>query len=91
MVVFVVKHNSNDKELIRRSVQNVRRVNPNVIGAVLNNVNLDRSHYKDYYYVGYYSYGEESDSKSRGRRKDARLAAAVGASKSQNSLNRNAG
>jgi polysaccharide biosynthesis transport protein len=65
MVTFVVKHNENDKELIRRCIMNVRRVNPNVIGAVLNNVDLGRSHYKDYYYVGYYYYGEGTDKKKR--------------------------
>src|SRR6266850_1041352 len=69
MVAFVIRHNENDKELIRRCVMNVRKINPNVIGAVLNNVDLDRSHYKDYYYVGYYYYGESaSDKKSRKRR-----------------------
>jgi len=72
MVAFVIKHNENDKDLIRRCVNNVRKVNPHVIGAVLNNVDLDRSHYKDYYYVGYYYYGESSDRKGR-RKGSARL------------------
>jgi hypothetical protein len=44
---------------------NIRRVNPNIIGAVLNNIDLGRSHYKDYYYVGYYYYGEGGDKKKR--------------------------
>ncbi|MFQ5877217.1 MAG: GumC family protein [Acidobacteriota bacterium] len=64
-IVFVIKHNENDKGLIQRCVSNVRKVNPNVVGAVLNNVDLDRSHYKDYYYVGYYYYGESSPKKGR--------------------------
>jgi polysaccharide biosynthesis transport protein len=64
-VTFVIMHNRNDRDLIRRCVNNVRRVNPNVIGAVLNNVDLERSHYKDYYYVGYYYYGESSRGKRR--------------------------
>jgi capsular exopolysaccharide synthesis family protein len=67
MVTFVIKHNENDKELIRRCILNVRRVNPNVIGAVLNNIDLGRSHYKDYYYVGYYYYGEGTDKKKKKR------------------------
>jgi succinoglycan biosynthesis transport protein ExoP len=75
MVAFVVKHNSNDKELIRRCVMNVRKINPNVIGAVLNNVDLDRSHYKDYYYVGYYYYGESDGKKGRRRKGGAPIAA----------------
>jgi polysaccharide biosynthesis transport protein len=76
MVAFVVKHNENDKELIRRCVNNIRKVNPSVIGAVLNFVDLDRAHYKDYYYVGYYYYGE-SGSKPGGPRKGASTLARV--------------
>jgi polysaccharide biosynthesis transport protein len=72
MVAFVIKHNENDKELIRRCIANVRKVNPNVIGAVLNNVDLERSHYKDYYYVGYYYYGESSG-KGKKRKQPAEL------------------
>ena len=68
MVVFVIKHNENDKELIRRCVASLRRVNANLIGAVLNQVDLERSHYKDYYYVGYYYYGQDQEKKGRRRR-----------------------
>ncbi|HLF06275.1 MAG TPA: polysaccharide biosynthesis tyrosine autokinase, partial [Thermoplasmata archaeon] len=75
MVAFVVRHNENDKDLIRRCVMNVRKINPNVIGAVLNNVDLDRSHYKDYYYVGYYYYGESGGKKARRRKGGASIAA----------------
>jgi len=68
MVTFVVKHNENDREMIRRCVTNVRRVNPNIIGAVLNNVDIQSSrYYNDYYYVGYYYYGESSPKKGRKR------------------------
>jgi capsular exopolysaccharide synthesis family protein len=74
MVVFVVKHNENDKELIRRCVANIRKVNPSIIGAVLNNVDLERSHYKDYYYVGYYYYGESTSKKGRKRKESSELA-----------------
>ena len=69
MVMFVIKHNASDKDLIRRCLANIRKVNPNIIGAVLNNVDLGRSHYKDYYYVGYYYYGE-SESKKKKKRKE---------------------
>ncbi len=75
MVAFVIKHNQNDKELIRRCVTNVRKVTPNLVGAVLNNVDLERSHYKDYYYVGYYYYGESSTKKSRKRKNGTELTA----------------
>jgi polysaccharide biosynthesis transport protein len=75
MIAFVIKHNENDKELIRRCVSNIRRVNPSVVGAVLNNVDLDRSHYKDYYYVGYYYYGESSERKRQKRGADLSIVA----------------
>jgi capsular exopolysaccharide synthesis family protein len=78
MVAFVIKHNENDKDLIRRCIANLRKVNPHIIGAVLNNVDLDRSHYKDYYYVGYYYYGESSANK-KNRKRTSGLRSAGGA------------
>ena len=69
LVAFVIKHNENDKDLVKRCVTNIRRVNPNVVGAVLNNVDLGRSHYKDYYYLGYYYYGESGTSKKSRKKK----------------------
>jgi capsular exopolysaccharide synthesis family protein len=90
MVAFVVKHNENDKEIILRCVSNVRRVNANVIGAILNSVDLERSHYKDYYYVGYYYYGESSAQKGRKHRESLSLAA-VAEPESQDTSKRRVG
>jgi capsular exopolysaccharide synthesis family protein len=90
MVAFVVKHNENDKEIIRRCVTNVRRVNPNLIGAILNNVDLERSHYKDYYYIGYYYYGESSAKKGR-KRKESPSIASIAGQESQEGSKRQAG
>ena len=67
MVALIIRHNEADKEMVRRAIANVRNVNPNIIGAVLNNVDLERSSYRDYYYVGYYYYGEGRGSKERGK------------------------
>jgi len=53
MVVLVIRHNDNDREMIRRSVKQIREVNANLVGAVLNNVDLKRASYKDYYYSNY--------------------------------------
>jgi Mrp family chromosome partitioning ATPase len=89
MVAFVIKHNENDKDLIRRCVLNIRRVNPNVIGAVLNNIDLGKSHYKDYYYVGYYYYGQGTDKK--GRRTRPASAASPGPQQAPVSVNRTVG
>ena len=35
-------------------VSQIVTVNPAVVGAVLNNVDLERAYDKDYYYAGYY-------------------------------------
>jgi capsular exopolysaccharide synthesis family protein len=74
MVALVIKHNENDRELIKRCVVNLKKINANVVGAVLNNVDMDRSHYKDYYYLGYYYYGETGDSSSKKRKRGTRSA-----------------
>ena len=63
MVAFVVKHNESEREMIRRCLQNIRKVNPHVIGAVLNHVDIEKS--KDYYYAGYYYYTGEGDEKKK--------------------------
>ena len=73
LVMFVVKHNGNDKELIRRSVVTLRKVSPHLVGAVLNNVDLERSHYRDYYYLGYYYYGESGTTRGTRRRRPAEV------------------
>jgi capsular exopolysaccharide synthesis family protein len=67
MIALIIRHNEADKEMVRRAIANVRNVNPNIIGAVLNNVDLERSSYRDYYYAGYYYYGEGRGSKERGK------------------------
>jgi len=68
MIAFVIRHNQTDKEMVRRCVTNIRNVNPNLVGAVLNHVDLERSSYRDYYYAGYYYYGEGRGTKERGRK-----------------------
>jgi capsular exopolysaccharide synthesis family protein len=73
MVAFVVRHSENDKEMIRRCVTTVRNVNQHVVGAILNDVDLARSHYRDYYYAGYYYYG--ADKEKQKKRKKIRATA----------------
>ncbi|HZM71287.1 MAG TPA: polysaccharide biosynthesis tyrosine autokinase [Candidatus Cryosericum sp.] len=90
MVAFVVKHNENDKDMIRRAVNNLRRVNAALAGAVLNSVDIDRSHYKEYYYLGYYYYGEGQGRKSRRSKGTSRLKAVAG-SETTSSSNRSVG
>ncbi|MEW5807029.1 MAG: polysaccharide biosynthesis tyrosine autokinase, partial [Acidobacteriota bacterium] len=65
MVALVIKHNENDKELIRRSLHQIRQIHGNVVGAILNSVDIERAYYKDYYYAGYYYYSEGGEKKKR--------------------------
>jgi len=69
MIVLVVQHNQTDRDLVAKTLQRLRAVNPVVAGAVLNNVDLDRTYHKDYYYAGYYYTDDEGDkrTKKRGR------------------------
>lgn len=64
MVALVVKHNENDQEMIFRCLQQVRNVNANVIGAVLNCLDIQK---EGYYYSGYY-YQRDGERKKRRRR-----------------------
>lgn len=67
MVVLVVQHNRTDRDLVVKTLQQLRSVNPTMAGVVLNNVDFDRSVHKDYYYAGYY-YTEDEPKGTRKRR-----------------------
>jgi len=42
-VVFVIRHGATDREMVRRALAAVRRMNASVIGAVLNGVDITRA------------------------------------------------
>ena len=48
--LFVVQHNKVDKRLIKRNVTALRKVAPNLLGAVLNGVDIKTKGYYYYYY-----------------------------------------
>lgn len=50
MVVLVVQHDKVDKKVVKRSLAALRKANPNVLGAVLNAVDLKAMGYYYYYY-----------------------------------------
>ncbi len=68
MMIMVIKHNQNDRELIRRSLKRLRDIDVRVSGAVLNAVDLDRTYYGDYYYSGYEPHSEADGSRKTARR-----------------------
>ncbi len=53
MVVFVTRQARTDRDVLRRALDAVQTANPNVIGAVLNDVDLKRTENRDLYYPSY--------------------------------------
>jgi capsular exopolysaccharide synthesis family protein len=49
-VVYVVQHNKVDKKLVKRSVNALRKATDNLLGAVLNSVDVQAKGYYYYYY-----------------------------------------
>jgi capsular exopolysaccharide synthesis family protein len=68
LIALVIKHNQNDRELIRRSLKRLRDIHAPIVGAVLNGVDLQRSAYGDYYYAGYHYQNEAAGRRGTGAR-----------------------
>jgi capsular exopolysaccharide synthesis family protein len=66
LVVLVVRHNVTDRDLIARTVQLFRNVHANVVGVVLNNVDLGKAYKNDQYYAGYYYSSSDKESETDG-------------------------
>ena len=50
LAIMVVQHNKVDKKLVKRSVVALRKATPNLLGAILNAVDLKARSYHYYYY-----------------------------------------
>src|SRR6185503_11874794 len=50
VAVYVVQHNKIDKKLVKRNVTALRKAAPNLLGAVLNSVDVKAKGYYYYYY-----------------------------------------
>lgn len=55
-VLVVARYNSTQKEVLNRALQSLRDVKANIVGTVLNDVNLERERYR-YPYYSYYRSG----------------------------------
>jgi capsular exopolysaccharide synthesis family protein len=66
VTVMVVQHNKVDKKVVKRSVNALRKATPNVLGVVLNQVDIQQ---KGYYYY-YYQDDAGADSPTGGKRGD---------------------
>lgn len=62
-VVVVLKAGQTHREVAQRTVKALRDVKANIFGAVLNDVNLEKSKYGDYYYGYAYRYYGEGEKK----------------------------
>lgn len=69
MAIIVIQHNRTDRDLVSKSLQRLRAVNPVIAGAVLNNVDIEKSYHKDYYYAGYYYYSDEEETGTKKKKK----------------------
>jgi capsular exopolysaccharide synthesis family protein len=65
-VILVVKGAATPRELAQRAYASVVDVAPNVVGVVLNNVDIRRDGYGYYTYSHYYAYGNGNDSSPSG-------------------------
>jgi capsular exopolysaccharide synthesis family protein len=78
VVLLVIRHNHTDRDMVGRTLQQLRRVGANVAGVILNNVDLDRAYGKEYAYAGYY-YAEGAGKDGRKGKKGSAKATGVGA------------
>jgi polysaccharide biosynthesis transport protein len=67
-VALVVRTNETPRQLIINAVEQMKNVNANIIGAVLNGVNAGRDSYYYYQYY-YYYYGDDAKRKKGGDKK----------------------
>jgi capsular exopolysaccharide synthesis family protein len=62
-VILVVHGGKSTRDVVRRARQELSNVGAKIFGVVLNNVDLRREGYDEYYYYRYYSdYGQEKGS-----------------------------
>ncbi|MBU4445724.1 polysaccharide biosynthesis tyrosine autokinase, partial [bacterium] len=76
-IMLVVNSGNTDQRVLKRSIDLLSQVNTNLIGAVLNGVNISAGYDSYYYYYHYYYYyadtGDKKKSSRRSRRKRPRL------------------
>ena len=66
-VVLVIKGASTSRDMIKRAIKQLKDVNARVMGAVVNDLDLESREYGYYYYRQYgYYYGEKERDDSTG-------------------------
>jgi capsular exopolysaccharide synthesis family protein len=64
MVLMVLRHDTSDKEVVRRALTRLQGVGARIVGAALNGVDMSKAYNREYYYGRFYYghyYGEESE------------------------------
>lgn len=68
-ILLVVRSGNTDQRVLRRSVDILSQVNTNLIGAVLNGVNISAGYDSYYYYYNYYYYYADTGGKKKSSRR----------------------
>ena len=61
-MIIVIRAGDTPKQVVKNGLTQLKSVNANVLGAVLNSVNTGRDSYYDYQYY-YYYYGDDGNLK----------------------------
>ncbi len=59
--LLVIEHRSYPRDVAARARSMIQNVGGNLVGVVLNNINIHRDYYYYYHYVGSYAYKPETD------------------------------
>ncbi len=68
-IMLVVNSGRTDQRVLKRSINLLSQVNTNLIGAVLNGVNISAGYDSYYYYYHYYYYYADTDDKKKGSKR----------------------
>ncbi len=75
-VIFTVCGGRAHKDIVKRGINGLIKVGGNIFGVILNNVNIYRASYYDYYYYNYYryayGYGYREKTEDKKKRKKTR-------------------
>ena len=66
-LMLVIRAGKTPRQVVRNALTQLREINANILGAIINGVKVERYGY--YYYYQYYYYGEDGQ-RAKGRRKN---------------------
>jgi capsular exopolysaccharide synthesis family protein len=73
-VILAIHGGHAHRDIVKRGIETLRNVGGQILGVILNNVNIYRASYYDYYYYSYYryayGYSYRRKAETRGRRRE---------------------